>query len=94
MQQSGVLEALVAETSDPPISATEASPAKFKFAVNSTIVEHSQTDQSKPGPTRRGIQSSSGAYWNNETDGMWTYKYDGAATNGMDVVILILWMTL
>ena len=40
---------------------------------------------------RRGMHSACGAYWNNEKDGMWSYKYE---TKGMDVVISIIWIVV
>ncbi len=48
----------------------------------------------KPHVGRRGINSSSGAYWNEKTDGMWTYKYDGGETKGMDIIIHLVWIGL
>lgn len=104
-----------------------AAPA-FKFAVNSTIVQHlvptsqlnkaqgtststgTSTEESKeqaaepastatatdgkPHVGRRGMHSASGAYWNEETDGMWSYKFDGGDAKGMDVVIMLIWVSL
>lgn len=102
-----------------------AAPA-FKFAINSTIVQHlvptSQLNKSqgtstgaadeeakdaeapsestatatdgKPHVGRRGMHSATGAYWNEETDGMWSYKFDGGEAKGMDVVIMLIWIAL
>lgn len=41
---------------------------------------------------RRGMHSASGAYWNNERDGMWSHKYEGGEEKGMDIVISIMWI--
>lgn len=41
---------------------------------------------------RRGMHSASGAYWNNERDGMWSYKYEGGEGKGMDIVISLMWI--
>lgn len=41
---------------------------------------------------RRGMHSASGAYWNNEKDGMWSHKYEGGEGKGMDIVISIMWI--
>lgn len=41
---------------------------------------------------RRGMHSASGAYWNNERDGMWSWKYTGAEAKGMDVVVNVVWI--
>lgn len=43
------------------------------------------------GVGRRGMHSACGAYWNNEKDGMWSYKYE---TKGMDVVISVIWIAV
>lgn len=121
--QANILKAVIAE------STTEKdSPPKFKFAVNSTIVQHlvptSQLNKSqgtstgtsteevkkdeptdtaaanatatdgKPHVGRRGMHSAQGAFWNEETDGMWSYKYDGGESKGMDVVIMLIWIAV
>ena len=43
---------------------------------------------------RRGMHSASGAYWNNEKDGMWNFKYEKAESKGFDVVLSILWISI
>jgi hypothetical protein len=48
------------------------------------------TSSSKVG--RRGMHSASGAYWNNERDGMWSYKYEGGEGKGMDIVVSVMWI--
>ena len=40
------------------------------------------------------MHSATGAYWNNETDGMWSWKYEGGERKGMDVVINVLWISM
>lgn len=40
------------------------------------------------------MHSATGAYWNEETDGMWSYKYDGGEAKGLDVVIMLIWISL
>lgn len=120
-----MLRAVISESTPEKASA----PA-FKFAINSTIVQHlvptSQLNKSqgtststgtstgeeaasasepasattptatdgKPHVGRRGMHSATGAYWNEETDGMWSYKYDGGEAKGMDVVIMLIWIAL
>lgn len=42
---------------------------------------------------RIGMNSSAGAYWNNEKDGMWNYKYE-AEKKGFDVVITVIWISI
>ena len=88
---------------------------RWKFAVNSTIIQHlsdphhstteggdvndekaikpedgEEVKSSKVG--RRGMHSASGAYWNNERDGMWSYKYEGGEGKGMDIVVSVMWI--
>jgi hypothetical protein len=41
---------------------------------------------------RRGMHSASGAYWNNERDGMWSFKYEGGESKGMDIVVSVMWI--
>ena len=43
---------------------------------------------------RRGMHSASGAYWNNEKDGMWSHKYEGGEGKGMDVVVSVMWIAV
>jgi dynein light chain Tctex-type 1 len=40
------------------------------------------------------MHSAVGAYWNNEKDGTYSYKWDGAEKIGMDIVISITWIAL
>ncbi|KAI9773903.1 MAG: hypothetical protein M1840_006129 [Geoglossum simile] len=46
------------------------------------------------GVGRRGMHSATGAYWNNEKDGMWSFKYEEAAGRGMDVVVSVIWIAI
>lgn len=48
----------------------------------------------KPHVGRRGMHSAAGAYWNEKTDGMWSFKYDGGEGKGMDVVIMLIWIAI
>ncbi|KAI5778250.1 Tctex-1 family-domain-containing protein [Geopyxis carbonaria] len=86
-----VLRALVSESTP----AGESRPP-YKFQVNSTIIQHlsgteggAGTGATKGG--RRGMHAASGAYWNMERDGSWTYKHD---TDGMDVVVTVTWIAI
>ncbi|KZF25637.1 hypothetical protein L228DRAFT_280863 [Xylona heveae TC161] len=45
-----------------------------------------------PSVGRRGMHSATGAYWNNEKDGMWSFKYETGEEKGMDVVISVIWI--
>ncbi|CAJ2503017.1 Uu.00g104110.m01.CDS01 [Anthostomella pinea] len=46
----------------------------------------------KPHVGRRGMHSATQAFWNEKTDGMWSFKYDGGEGKGMDVVISVIWI--
>jgi len=48
----------------------------------------------KPEKGRRGMHSATGAYWNNATDGMWSWKYEGGEAKGMDVVVSVIWIAI
>lgn len=45
---------------------------------------------------RRGMHSATGAFWNNERDGMWSYKYEKgqARGDGFDVIVSVVWVSL
>ncbi len=40
------------------------------------------------------MHSATGAYWNNEKDGMWSFKYEAGEAKGLDVVISVIWIAL
>jgi hypothetical protein len=48
----------------------------------------------KPHVGRRGMHSATQAFWNEQTDGMWSFKYDGGEGKGMDVVISVIWISV
>ncbi|TKA66713.1 hypothetical protein B0A55_09996 [Friedmanniomyces simplex] len=109
---NSILKALISES-----STSETSP-KYKFCVNSTIIQHlsdprpagasetgAQTEVEGEGVVmgesgaakkvgRRGMHSASGAYWNNEKDGMWSHKYEGGEAKGMDIVVSVMWIAV
>jgi len=70
----------------------------YKFAVNSTIVQHVPPPPSTGGNAkkagRRGLHSSTGGFWNEKTDGMWSYKWDGAEEKGLDVIVMLIWVSV
>ena len=68
----------------------------YKFAVNSTIVQHilPGTDGHVEGGGRRGMHSATAGYWNVETDGMWNYLFDSGDTKGLSVVVSVLWIAV
>ncbi|KAK4176058.1 Tctex-1 [Triangularia setosa] len=101
-----VLKALMSEATPP-----DAQSPRYKFAINSTIVQHvvPTSQLNKPTGTgttdaeaaasakkqagRRGMHSATGGYWNEKTDGMWSYKWDGDA-KGLDVVLMLIWIAV
>ena len=122
--QNSILKSLISESSP-----TGGSPA-FKYAVNSTIIQHlvptsalnksravpdstqpktEETDakittsdvkpeatstDGKPHVGRRGMHSATGAFWNEKTDGMWSFKYEGGENKGLDVVVSVIWISI
>ncbi|KAH7094644.1 Tctex-1 [Paraphoma chrysanthemicola] len=86
-----ILKSLIEKTSTG--SGENAQPA-FKYIANSTIIQHigSPSEPEKHG--RRGMHSAVGAYWNNEKDGTYSYKWEAAEKKGMDIVITITWVTI
>lgn len=87
-----ILAQLVGETSKPSESSDEEPEApRYKFVVNSTIVQHRNAFSDSPN-SRRGMHSAAGAFWNNEKDGMWSFKYDAGDSKGLDVVVGIVWV--
>ena len=100
--QNTILQKLIAESSHPPSNTPS-----YKFAINSTIIQHhtattstatstgaegSAGSSGSPPAERRGMHSATGAYWNNERDGMWNYKYERGLEKGMEVVISVIWI--
>jgi len=109
---NSILKALISE------SAPAGGQPNYKFAVNSTIIQHlvpssalnkarpgAEADKSKakseatgtdgkPHVGRRGMHSATGAYWNDKTDGMWSFKFEGGEGRGLDVVISVIWIGL
>jgi dynein light chain Tctex-type 1 len=66
---------------------SEGSTPSYKFAVSATIIQNGL-----PGATKRGMNSSIGAFWNGETDGLWSYRYESGEKIGLDVIINVIWM--
>ncbi|KAJ5562173.1 hypothetical protein N7461_000934 [Penicillium sp. DV-2018c] len=96
LSQNTILKALIAATAP-----TEASkPPPYRFTVNSTIVQQGVIDESVAqggalsNAGKRGMHSASGAFWDVNRDGMWTFKYAGAEERGMDVVVCVTWFAV
>lgn len=92
--QNAILKDLIARTT--PSSSSDSSPAVplYKYIVNSTIIQHptAPTGAAAEAAGRRGMHSAVGAYWNNERDGTWSFKWEGADERGMDVVVSVTWV--
>ncbi|KAJ8099051.1 Tctex-1 [Lipomyces tetrasporus] len=59
-----------------------------KFIVYTTIIQRDVTALS------RGIHSTSGAYWNNDKDGMYNFSWNGGDKDrGLDIVLSIAWIS-
>jgi dynein light chain Tctex-type 1 len=58
------------------------------------VIQHigSPAEPEKHG--RRGMHSAVGAFWNNEKDGTYSYKWEAAEKKGMDIVITITWIAI
>jgi hypothetical protein len=64
-----------------------------KITTSDAKTEATGTD-GKPHVGRRGMHSATGAYWNEKTDGMWSFKYEGGESKGLDVVISVIWISI
>lgn len=98
--QQTILKSLIsktspsAEASSTGESTQEAAQPAYKYIANSTVIQHigSPSEPEKHG--RRGMHSAVGAFWNNEKDGTYSYKWEGAEKKGMDIVITITWVAI
>ena len=67
-------------------------PPPYKFIVNTTIIQHLLPGEDGSG--KRGMHAASSAYWNNDKDGMWSYKWAGAEDKGIEVVVMVTWIAM
>ncbi|KAI6089876.1 Tctex-1 [Hypoxylon rubiginosum] len=72
-----------AKTDGPSISTSDTGDASNATATDG-----------KPHVGRRGMHSATQAFWSEKTDGMWSFKYDGGESKGMDIVISVIWIGL
>ncbi|KAH8693283.1 Tctex-1 [Talaromyces proteolyticus] len=90
---NSVLKGLIAATTP-----DQKSPPPYRFTVNSTIVQQGVIDKAAAGGSddvgKRGMHSASGAFWDVNRDGMWTFKYPGAEERGLDVVVSVTWFAM
>lgn len=86
-------EASAADETHPVPGGADDEPAAAAAAAGTEGGTSTSASASGGGP-RRGMHSATGAYWNTEKDGMWSYKYEGGEARGFDVVICVLWMAV
>ncbi|KAJ4365160.1 hypothetical protein N0V83_008778 [Neocucurbitaria cava] len=94
-----ILKTLISKTSsnsttDPSSTTSEAAQPAYKYIVNSTVIQHIGSPSAPEKHGRRGMHSAVGAFWNNEKDGTYSYKWEGAEKKGMDIVITITWIAI
>ncbi|KAI1822169.1 Tctex-1 [Xylaria intraflava] len=68
------------------------SKAEPHISTSSDALSAATATDGKPHVGRRGMHSATQAFWNEKTDGMWSFKYDGGEGKGMDVVISVIWV--
>ncbi|KAJ9238105.1 hypothetical protein DTO271D3_7966 [Paecilomyces variotii] len=87
-----ILQSLIKATAP----STPNTPPPFRFTVNSTIVQQGLVDKSTTSGDvgKRGMHSASGAFWDVNRDGMWTFKYPGGEQRGLDVVVSVTWFAM
>ncbi|MCJ1356046.1 MAG: hypothetical protein MMC33_006040 [Icmadophila ericetorum] len=84
-------------TSTAAITTLEATPledAKSESTPTTTapaVSEPAATSAAGSSGGKRGMHSATGAYWNSEKDGMWSFKWDGGE-RGFDVVVSVVWV--
>ena len=99
---NGLLQRILSETSPSPSSSSSTGDKKegggegYKWLVQSTIIQQGGEAE---GEVKRGMHSASGAYWNNERDGMWSCKWEGEEDGigkgrGFDVVVSVVWISV
>ncbi|ESZ97426.1 putative dynein light chain (Tctex1) [Sclerotinia borealis F-4128] len=78
----------------PPTSSAETEEKDDAKITTSDAKGDAKSTEGKPHVGRRGMHSATGAYWNEKTDGMWSFKYEGGEGKGLDVVISVIWIAL
>jgi hypothetical protein len=72
----------------------ESSVPKTEATISTSDKNVATGTDGKPHVGRRGMHSATGAYWNEKTDGMWSFKYEGGESKGLDVVISVIWISI
>ncbi|PMD27448.1 hypothetical protein NA56DRAFT_667720 [Hyaloscypha hepaticicola] len=75
-------------------AAQESSVPKTEATISTSDKNVATGTDGKPHVGRRGMHSATGAYWNEKTDGMWSFKYEGGESKGLDVVISVIWISI
>ncbi|OAL48654.1 Tctex-1 [Pyrenochaeta sp. DS3sAY3a] len=88
-----VLQDLIAKTSR-KVDGEETAQPGFKYIANSTIIQHIGVPSEPEKQGRRGMHSAVGAYWNNEKDGTYSFKWEAGEKKGMDIVVIITWIAI
>ncbi|KAI5923203.1 Tctex-1 [Camillea tinctor] len=75
-----------------PKGGAEARADEPRISTSNDAANPATGTDGKPHVGRRGMHSATQAFWNEKTDGMWSFKYDGGEGKGMDVVISVIWI--
>ncbi|KAK9480674.1 Tctex-1 [Lipomyces japonicus] len=68
------------------LNAVTALSPKHKFIVYATLIRQDYSSSSS-------IHTTSGAFWNNKTDGLWNFSWSGGdKEGGVNVVISLAWI--
>lgn len=79
--------------SKPSVESAASAESSAKISTSNEKPEAISTDGNAH-VGRRGMHSATGAYWNEKTDGMWSFKYEGGENKGLDVVISVIWIAI
>jgi len=93
---STIIQHLVPTSALNKARAAQTSPTQDADATVTTsdVKTEATNTEGKPHVGRRGMHSATGAYWNEKTDGMWSFKYEGGENKGLDVVISVIWISI
>ncbi|KUJ15642.1 uncharacterized protein LY89DRAFT_707830 [Mollisia scopiformis] len=91
---STIIQHLVPTSSLNRAKATQESAPSDATVTTSDVKSEATGTDGKPHVGRRGMHSATGAYWNEKTDGMWSFKYEGGENKGLDVVISVIWIAI
>ncbi|MCJ1287035.1 hypothetical protein MMC26_006382 [Xylographa opegraphella] len=75
-----------------PVQTQSAGTSTATGAEDGAELDGSIATGAKASSGKRGMHSASGAYWNKEKDGSWSYKFDGEDVREFDVVITVIWV--